>query len=182
VHQKSSKPRTATDSELERQLHNDIDGEDIGQPGESRHPLVPIAERMKAVEQLVDGKNSDADTQRLQKQIVSDLDKLLEGCKKCQCNGSCNKPGQCDKPGSKPGNGKGSQVAAKKPGTQPGKKEASVAKTGDVESADDLLKKSWGQLPQRVREQILQGAGDEFLPKYDAQIRRYFERMLREAE
>ena len=40
-----------------------------------------------------------------------------------------------------------------------------------------LMEDIWGSLPERARQEMLQGAGDEFLPKYELKIERYFRRL-----
>jgi hypothetical protein len=44
----------------------------------------------------------------------------------------------------------------------------------------ELLKDLWGHLPERVREQLLQAPTDEFLPKYQLEIEKYFRRLAEE--
>jgi hypothetical protein len=39
---------------------------------------------------------------------------------------------------------------------------------------NDLLKDVWGQLPERMRQQMMQSSVEEFLPKYELLIEDYF--------
>jgi hypothetical protein len=38
------------------------------------------------------------------------------------------------------------------------------------------------ELPEKERDQMLQGAADEFLPNYEFAIKKYFERIIEEEE
>ena len=40
-----------------------------------------------------------------------------------------------------------------------------------------LLKDLWGQLPLRDREQMLQSSPEQFLPKYELLIEKYYKRL-----
>ena len=50
----------------------------------------------------------------------------------------------------------------------------------DPAAQDELLKRVWGLLPEKDREQMRQAAGDEFLPEYESLIIRYFRRLAEE--
>ncbi len=47
-------------------------------------------------------------------------------------------------------------------------------------STEQLMKEAWGHLPERLREQMLQGSSGEFLPKYREEIERYYQRLAEE--
>ena len=51
----------------------------------------------------------------------------------------------------------------------------------DMQAMQTLLKNLWGHLPERQREQMLQSSVEEFLPKYETMIRKYFLRLAEEA-
>jgi hypothetical protein len=42
------------------------------------------------------------------------------------------------------------------------------------------MKDAWGNLPERIREQMMQTSVDEFLPKYELLIEKYFQRLSEE--
>ena len=52
----------------------------------------------------------------------------------------------------------------------------------EADQARELMKNLWGQLPVRDRNQLLQSAPDEFLPKYELLIEQYYRRLAEEHE
>ena len=162
------------------------DGEDIG-PQES--PLERIEQRMAAAGDLIESQNTTGETKVVQQQIINELDQLIDKlnkqCKNCK-NGQCNNPGQqqtqkqTPKPGqgSKPQQSSSSQAAAAdSSATQGGQ-----AVEGELNQAANtpIVKQLWGQLPERLRQQLLQSSADEFLPKYREQLEQYFRRLAEE--
>jgi hypothetical protein len=162
-----------------------IEGEDLGQPPADDNPLASIGQQMRQVKHRIDGGDTASETQFMQKQIVSDLDKLLEQLnKKCQ-GGQCKNPSA--NPSPKPGAGKpkgGSQPGQKsnRPGAQGS--EEGVRKAEDVaETAADpkaAAREAWGHLPERLREQVQAAAFERFLPQYEEVIEAYYERLAEE--
>lgn len=181
---KSWLPQT---DQLRRQMNQQMGGEDVGQQQPS--PLTPIAQRMQSAAQLisVDGNGAEQPAP-VQKQVVADLDKLIAQMEKeCQGGGECKpkpekekqaskrskpKPGKGSKPG-KPSS-KPSQAAAKDSTTRMGS--APVA-NANGQSPEDLMKAAWGHLPARLREQMVQSSSDEFLPEYQEELEKYFQRL-----
>ena len=45
-----------------------------------------------------------------------------------------------------------------------------------------MLKEVWGHLPARVREQMQNAASEQFLPKYEAMIEQYYERLTEDSQ
>jgi len=153
---------------------------------ESENPMLEIARQMREVEALIDGRDSGQRTQKVQQQIIDDLDKLIEqakkNCKKCgggQCNAQASarssvKPAK-PKQGSRPGkpNSKHVQRSTATPGT-------GTPTRPDMQQMREVMKRLWGELPPKVREQMLQLPVEEFLPKYELLIEAYFRRMAEE--
>lgn len=165
---------------------SDQQGEDLGPPS-AQSPLADIEAAMRNAQQLIAQVDSVDRGAEVQKKVVADLDALIaQLAKQCAaCQGQCN--GQCENPGSRR-----SQVAGSKPGSASAGRGTSAAQdstarldSGTAEAVDmgemqDLLKDIWGQLPARVREQLLQAPTDEFLPKYQLEIEKYFRRLAEE--
>lgn len=155
---------------------------------DEQNPLLGIARQMREVEALIDDRDSGERTQKVQQQIVDDLDKLIEqakkNCKKCgggQCNAQAStrssvKPGK-PKQGNRPGKPSSQHVARSNatPGT-------GTPTRPDMQQMREVMKRLWGELPPKVREQMLQLPVEEFLPKYELLIEAYFRRMAEEAE
>jgi hypothetical protein len=182
----TSKPngqRPKAGSDLDRQLLDQLgDGEDIGQP--AADPLVSLSRRMRTVEQRISQQDTAEATQRLQLQIVTDLEQLIEQAKK-QCSGGSSKKGGAPKPGGKPG-------SSKKGGTGDNATTSKSAKdsvetperTGsteaELEAMKALIKDVWGHLPPKLREQLQSPAAEQFLPKYEQVIEAYYRRLAEE--
>lgn len=167
------------DDELLRQLG---EGEDLGE--ETLAPLLLISRRMRAVEDLIDGRNTSQPTQRLQKQIVEDLDVLIEQMKK-QCSGAPSDGDGKKKPGGKPGSGSKAGDGENKGKSRPAKD--STERTGkdadtrtELDRMKQMLKEVWGHLPPKMREQMQAGRPEEFLPKYERLIEDYYKRLAEE--
>ena len=150
---------------------------------EDGNPLLWVARRMREAEDRIGRNNTGADTQTLQKQIVSDLDRLIEQarkrCKQC-------KPGNC-KPGDQtvasrsnpksPGQPKQGTSSTKPAATSNAKPGHATPQRPDMAEMQDVMKQLWGELPQRDRERMLQFPPEEFLPKYELMIEQYFRRL-----
>lgn len=171
----------------------EIDGEDIGQAGESTDPLTRIGQQMRKVERRIAQHDASDATTQLQQEIITGLDKLIEAAKQQQ-NSPQNSSGK-KQPGSQRSKVKQSdQPAGNKPGdgagnTSPKPAQDSSDRLGpdanskvDMQQMRDLIKDVWGNLPERMREQMNQDAVEEFLPKYRLQIEEYFKRLAEEGE
>ncbi|MEE8451709.1 MAG: hypothetical protein V3R99_07330 [Thermoguttaceae bacterium] len=150
---------------------------------EDGNPLLSVARRMREAEDQIGQGDAGTGTQTLQKQIVSDLDRLIEQarkrCKQCKA-GACKPGAQSVASRTSP-----KSPGPPKPGTSTNKPAAtSNAKPGqatpqrpDMAEMRDVMKQLWGELPQRDREQMLQSPPEEFLPKYELMIEQYFRRL-----
>lgn len=137
---------------------------------------------MRTSEQLLGESHTGEETQQLQQQIVADLDRLIQ-----QVQQQSRSPSKSSKPSASRSRGAPQpQRPTARPSSQPA--DAPARDSTDQMRADEVrkaqmgeLKKSldrlWGDLPERARDEALQSLGDTFLPKYDSQIRKYFERL-----
>jgi hypothetical protein len=119
-----------------------------------------------------------------QKDVVTQLEKLIaELSKKCQ-GGQCNNPNpqqsqrSQSKPGKKSGSASGQGRTAARDSTD--RLDRASAKPVDKGELEAMIKELWGHLPQRQREQMMQSFSDEFLPKYELEIEQYYERLSEE--
>ncbi|MBC7853071.1 MAG: hypothetical protein IAF94_06520 [Pirellulaceae bacterium] len=169
--------KPAAKDEAEKKLLQDLEGgEDIGLPPEN--PLIRIGQKMRSSQERIAGKDTSAQTQTGQKEILSELAKLIEQTRK-QCNAGGN---------GKPGNGKASaQSGAGTGDARPGQASEATDRVGkgereDAETADvkDVLRRIWGHLPEKVREQMQAQLSEQFLPKYEKLIEEYYKRLAEE--
>ena len=164
------------------------DGEDFGT---TKHdPLAAVGQRMRKSEQLLKQREFEDETVLVQKQIVSDLESLIEQLKCQQCQGGAS--GQQKQTASK--------SAQKKPsggGGQPGgvsregaARESTQRRTGGETQAeqttridrDEFARQLWGDLPDRTRQQMLNSSVEQFLPEYQDMIEKYFRRLVEQQE
>ena len=170
-----------------RILPGEIDdrmGEDIGQPS-ANAPLARVERDMNSAAALIRDSGSLPRASEVQRQVVAELDELIEQLSKQCCSGACQ-PGDQPRPPSQR-----SQASQAKPGAKPGQGNAPARDStsrlgrgnpGAVNMADreELMKDLWGHLPPQIREQMLQSYSDEFLPQYELEIERYFRRLAEE--
>lgn len=172
---KSTEP--AAQDEAQKKLLQDLEGgEDIGLPPEN--PLARIGQKMRTVQERIAGKDTSAQTQTGQKEILEELSRLIEQTKK-----------QCNAGGSgKPGSGKSAAQAGVGTGeARPGQAREATDRVGknenqDTETADvkDVLRRIWGHLPEKMQEQMQAQISEQFLPKYEKLIEEYYKRLAEE--
>lgn len=157
---------------------------------ETDDPLLVIARRMREAESRLAKGEAGPPLQENQEQILRDLDELIKQASK-KCQGACSKPGSCNQPATRQ---QASQPKPSTPSNKPSNKPAtnSVARTGptgesppaETTPADmrELLKRLWGELPDKAREQVLQSPVEEFLPRYELLIEEYFRRLAEDKQ
>lgn len=171
---KPAKPDTGFDRELIQDL---TEGEDIG--AEKENPLKELAERMKQSQQRIRGRDTSEETQTLQRDISDRLAQLIEQAQKQSKSGGGE---------SKSGSGKaGNQSGADGGNPTPGPASESTQRVDRSEtvergSADvhDVIRRVWGHLPDKMREQMQNSLDDQFLPKYEKLIEDYYQRLAEE--
>lgn len=155
----------------------------------SSDPLTRVSERMRQVENRIADQNTAEKTQEIQQKIISELDVLIaEMEKQCQqsSGGKPNskpQPNQEKKPEPKPNQGDATQQASDDPASE---------STDRVQSAEDietkmeelevLVKKVWGHLPPRVREQMQNADSEKILPQYESLIEAYYQRLAEDQQ
>lgn len=173
--------------QLETPLRAGPEGEDIGQQGTA--PLERISNRMHEAHRLIAAQTTSGETKQVQEAIVADLDDLIEQLsQQCKnCSGGQSQPGQQKQKTAqstpKPGEGKKPGAASRAQGAaqqsqapSEGGKAANPAELSD----EEIVKQLWGQLPQHMRQQLLQSSADEFLPKYREELEEYFRKLSEE--
>jgi hypothetical protein len=180
--EKSNKPVESGKSPKEEPVPDEFAaGEDLGQES---NPLLDLGQRMRRAESLISKGTTGDPTQRLQNDIVKDLDKLIELTKKsCPICNSCNSPGQKNQSNlaksGQPKNGKGSGDFRPNPrpkGSDEGVRKDKVreAKTGGMLASE---KEVWGILPERVQEAIRNAQSSKFISEYSTEVKDYFTRL-----
>lgn len=174
----------SADPELDRELMRGLGGEDIGQ--DEADPLVSVGRRMREVESLIAGQKTGQTTQELQQQIVKDLDGLIrEMRQRSQSQSSSSssqqrqgtRSGKVQQPGSATGN-QSQQLGQRPARDSTDRLSQNKAQRPDPEALQEMMKRVWGHLPQREREQMQQSLNEQFLPQYELQIEQYFKALV----
>jgi hypothetical protein len=154
-------------------------------PAEDADPLVYISREMRAVEESIPHLRRRLHAEQLQQRIIDDLARLIEQAEsqrsqaspssKNRKSSSATKRRSVQQPKQSPGNsGKNSDKPAEDSTNRLGRAEAARP---DPELFRQMMKETWGHLPPRDREQMLQNTPDKFLPKYELLIEQYYKRL-----
>lgn len=155
---------------------------------EDQQPLVEVVQRMRTVEQRLLRGDCGPPTQQSQREIVSELDRLIHQARSQAQPSSARQSSTAnqDRQGRKGDNQAAAQPgdqagAGRKPGGQPKPRPAGATRPSP-EQLPALFGHAWGQLPEQVRQQLIQQwSREQFLPEYAPMIEQYFRR-LTEAE
>ena len=175
---KSADPAGSTDKPSEQ---SPIDGED--------DPLAYIGQEMQELESIITQSAKRIRTEQLQQRVIEDLSKLIEQAQ--QQRSAQQSSSQKDK---KQQTGKRQSVQQSKANSagSPGKDSNKPARDStdrmgkaedarpDPELVKGMMKDTWGNLPQRAREEMLQNSPERFLPQYELMIERYYKRLAEE--
>lgn len=172
---KPDKPKTDQEK-LDEQLRRDLEGEDIGQEKKDEHPLQKLGREMREVQQRIGARDTAEGTQQLQKQIAADLKQLIEQAQK---KPQGNKSGSSKKPGNGSAQaGTDSGSAASKPGQESTQRlEQGNQEQVQMNEVKDALRRIWGHLPEKEREEMIGALGEQFLPKYERLIEAFYKRL-----
>jgi hypothetical protein len=159
-------------------------GKDLGAPSTSA-PLAVVVNGMTSAATLVRGDDTVDEAAGQQREVVAELDKLIEQLSKQCSGGACQ--GEQPKPQSKRSQHSASKAGAKPGrGTAPARESSSQLRQADpgavnLAEREKLMKDLWGHLPPQVREQMLESSSDEFLPEYAEEIEAYFQTLAEES-
>jgi hypothetical protein len=157
--------------------------------GDPADPLFPIGEQMRAIEQRLEAnRRDDNNTPAMQSQIVDGLARLIEQLEQQQNSQQSSSSSKAPSSGSpterksvrQPAAADGTAASAAK--DRPAKESTERMGHGEARAptADELrglMKDVWGQLPAREREQMLQSPPEQFLPKYELLLEKYYKRL-----
>lgn len=164
---------TEAEEELQRRLSQ----------REMRSAFAAALEKMTLSADLLEEQlNPGAATQRVQEEILLKLDQLIDEARKLS-SGSCSSSSRSEstappnqQPGARPG-------AGAKPGQRAGSRAGGAEpplEQGDLNTLLEETRREWGDLPQRVREMLLQGRDEKFSTLYERLTREYYRRLAEE--
>jgi uncharacterized small protein (DUF1192 family) len=143
---------------------------------------------MNAAGTLLDGRQTGPATQQAQQNALGQLDILLKAVKAAKSAAAAGSKLPSPSPASSAGATRPKadtphdQTAAAQPGTSASQRPGGDGKGRKAagEEARATMKRLWGGLPERARQQMLQTPVEEFPPKYEEQIEQYFRRLAEE--
>lgn len=138
-----------------------------------------VQQMSDAAKLLIDGRNSGPATQRVQQEIITKLEKLIEEAEKQQSSSSSSSSSQSrqqQQQQSQPQQPRDSQNQGAQ-GENRGERTPPGAQTGPLSGEIDSLAAAWGALPARIREALLQGAGDKFSSLYESMTEAYYRKL-----
>ncbi|EAQ80240.1 hypothetical protein DSM3645_19628 [Blastopirellula marina DSM 3645] len=186
-----------------------VDGEDLGLGPEN--PLVNIGRQMQTVQDRIGQGQAEDNTLALQRSIIEQLNDLIDQAKQQQQqqqnqqqqqqqqqqNQQQQQQSQQQQGQQSPQNG-GSQT---QPQEGEGEEQMSQQQRENEQAADSsdqvqdreyqllpleargaLIKEVWGQLPERVRQQLQNASVEKFLPKYERLTEEYFRRLAEQEQ
>jgi hypothetical protein len=148
---------------------------------EELNPLLNIAQSMMEVHRRMSQNDAGAATLTIEKQIIADLDRLIDEARKSAgqkaLNNAIRQTPASDR--NIPPNSQPDANEAQKPGKQPAAQSSPLApgnqaRKSDLQDTQARMKKLWGELPADVRRQMLQMPVEQFVPKYEGLIEDYF--------
>lgn len=156
----------------------------------AKGPVESIVEGMREAQSRLVQKSAGDETQRIQRRIIGNLEKLIEAAKQRSGGGGrSSSPSQSQNAAGDttpqatagtPPNGAASATAGVQPGHASGQGKPPVAVKGAPDAAHRaLVREVWGHLPPAVREKLKDSDfGETILPAYDDLVRHYFEALL----
>lgn len=132
---------------------------------------------------LRDERDPGLATQRVQEEIITKLEKLIEEAERQQqksssSSSSSKKQGSQQRRQPKQSQKSQAQNRGRSPhGENRGERTPPGAQSAKLNGQIDALKAAWGALPARVREALLQGAGDTYSSLYQSLTEAYYKRL-----
>ncbi|MHC5113106.1 MAG: hypothetical protein ACYTGP_01600 [Planctomycetota bacterium] len=171
------------DEDAERELQRRLNEEEIGDAFE-----VAIRQMGVAAEQLDQHFDTGLGTQRVQEEVLDKLAFLLDAAKKQNASNSSSSSSSRQQSRQQqeqqPGEQK-SQQSQQGPDQRGAESNANAEapppeQTRDLNTVLDESRTEWGNLPQRVREVLLQGRREKFSSLYEQLTREYYRRLAEE--
>jgi hypothetical protein len=148
-------------------------------------------EKMGLAAEMLDVKfDSSLTTQRVQEDIIAKLNQLLDQAKKSKSQASSSSSSsaqqrqqqqQKQNPGQKQQQNQ-NQNANRNPNPADNRSELDPPdmQQGDINTVIEETRSEWGNLPPRLREQLMQGRKDKFSSLYDRLTYEYYKRLAEE--
>ncbi len=133
-------------------------------------------------ERLARAGDTGLDTQRIQEEIVRRLDTLIESAKEQQQQQQQQSQSSSQQQQQNPTSQQQQQQQRDESSTsdpQEGLRGGQM-KSGALRDSLEAARASWGALPARIREALMQGSGDKYSSLYEALTEEYYRRLAEE--
>ena len=175
-------PPTVDDDELLKAL------EARKAAAEESDRLERAIEGMRTAQKRISGADTSPETQQIQGQVVKDLEELLALLKKQQQSGQGSgqqNPNQRNSKNQRQQSQKGrgapqdadsqSRRGDEKSNDSEERSDPARARAADDARRAAMIKDVWGHLPPHLRQAIRNALRDNYLPKYDDLVKKYYE-------
>lgn len=128
---------------------------------------------------LAERRDAGSETQALQQEVLRDLDALLQQMKSAPRSQQRQQSSARRSAGSSGAQARSAQArqqqaaAANRPATEERDTGGAVAEPRGHAAPPDVRRR-WGELPQRQREELMQGYNEQSLPRYREWVERYY--------
>lgn len=182
------------DVDVAPELPDTADLEDLALPTEQEGDAFELAvtDMKAAAERLTGGEGAAGDasieTQRVQERVIRRLDQVISSAQRQQQEGGGGGGGSSDQQdtGSEQNAAQRQQQAGGQAGSdEPASEGGSRGSVERGEMEDEPLNErlsEWGNLPPRVRDQVMQGMEDSFSQLYRQLTEQYYERLAEQQE
>ena len=173
------------DDSLDDELLRDLGPADEAAENDD-NPLSRIGRKMQEAQRLIAQRQPGEPAQKLQQDIVTELDELLKQARKQQSqqqqSSGSKKPQQSrrDKPGQpqqQPAGGKPEEAGNEPARDSTEQQRPEAPAQPDIGQMQDMLRELWGHLPEHERQQVINSTIEKFVPKYESLIKEYFKRL-----
>lgn len=170
---------TVVDDPTKTDLDRLLSGAEIGNAFNQAVTLMgDVAKRMQ------DAGDAGLTTQRMQQTILRRLDQLISSLEQQQQQqqqqSSSSQQQQSQSTQRVPSQQQAEENQEQK-GDNTGQTNLPDRRDGALRPALDAARASWGNLPERVREMLVQGSADRFSSMYDAMTQSYYRKLAEEA-
>jgi hypothetical protein len=174
--------REATDDPTKTDLDRLLSGAEIGNAFRQAVTLMgDVAKRMN------DAGDAGLTTQRMQETILRRLDQLISSLEQQQQqqqqqSSSQQQQQQQSRANQRVPSQQQAEENQEQQGDNTGQTNAPDRRDGALRPALDSARASWGNLPDRVREMLVQGSTDRFSSLYDSMTQAYYRKLAEEAK
>jgi hypothetical protein len=165
----------------------ELDEKSQAKPG-NQLPVEPIIKEMKRASELIAQQQTGKETQQIQQQVVKDLEELIRlvESRPGKTIQRMSSPSQSDSPKqsqqrqqqkqqSQDKQQQGEQLTQGPAKKSTDRQDQGKATPGQLADRNAYVKDAWGHLPPAMRQQLLNIYTEKFLPRYEDQVKRYYE-------